>query len=287
MKELKLTNDFVFKKVFGKKGNESILKDFLEAILKIKIEKIEVRPEVELEKELIDEKTGILDIEAIVDEETIIDIEMQMKDQYNMIERSLFYWAGLYHNGLKKNEEYEENRKAITINILNFDLFKEGPYHEKVELRRKYKNIKLTDKLEMHFIQLEKFKRSGNKEDNRELWNWLTFICNKDEKEVEEAMEENEEIKKAQEEVEYLTGDEATRRIAFLREKAERDYATNISGARKEGEAKGIEEGKIKGVKEEKKRVAKEMLEKGLDDQLIKEITKITEEELEELKKEK
>ena len=100
-----------------------------------------------------------------------------------MIEKSLFYWAGLYHNGLKKNQEYEENRKAITINILNFNLVKEGPCHEIVELKRKYRNIKLTDKLEMHFIQLEKFKQEGMKEENRELWNWLTFICDKDKKE--------------------------------------------------------------------------------------------------------
>lgn len=282
MSELKLTNDFIFKKVFGKQGNESILKNFLEAILKIKIEKIEVRPEVELEKELINDKTGILDIEAIIDEETIIDIEMQMRDQYNMIERSLFYWAGLYHNVLKKNEEYEENRKAITINILNFNLFKEGPYHEIVELKRKYKNIKLTDKLEMHFIQLEKFKQEGRKKENRELWNWLTFISNKDKKEVEKIMEENKEIKKAQEEVEYLTGDEATRRIAFLREKAERDYKTNILGARKEG----IKEGEKEGARKEKKKIAKEMLTKGLDSELIKEITKLSEKEIEDLKKE-
>ena len=40
MQKLKLTNDFIFKKVFGKKGNESILKNLLEAILKMKIEKI-------------------------------------------------------------------------------------------------------------------------------------------------------------------------------------------------------------------------------------------------------
>ena len=40
MQKLKLTNNFIFKKVFGKKGNESILKNLLEAILKIKIEKI-------------------------------------------------------------------------------------------------------------------------------------------------------------------------------------------------------------------------------------------------------
>ena len=49
-------------------------------------------------------------------------------------------------------------------------------------------------------------------------------------------MEENKEIKKAQEELEYLTGDEEERRLAFLREKAIRDEISNINGARKEGE---------------------------------------------------
>ena len=146
MEKLKLTNDFIFKKVFGKKGNESILKDLLEAILKIKIKKIELQAEVELERELIDDKTGVLDIEATIDDNTIIDIEMQMRNQYNMKERSLFYWAGLYYTGLKKKEEYKENKRAITINIVNFDMFKEGPYHEKIELRREYKNIFFTKK---------------------------------------------------------------------------------------------------------------------------------------------
>ena len=74
MQKLKLTNDFIFKKVFGKKGNESILKNLLEAILKIKIEKIEIQPEVKLEKDLIDDKTGVLDVKAIIDEKIAIDI---------------------------------------------------------------------------------------------------------------------------------------------------------------------------------------------------------------------
>ncbi len=40
---LPLTNDYVFKRVFAKEGNEDILKDFLEAILDIEIQKIEVQ----------------------------------------------------------------------------------------------------------------------------------------------------------------------------------------------------------------------------------------------------
>ena len=228
MEKLKLTNDFIFKKVFGKKGNESILKDLLEAILKIKIKKIELQTEVELERELIDDKTGVLDIEATIDDNTIIDIEMQMRNQYNMKERSLFYWAGLYYTALKKKGEYKENKRVITINIVNFDMFKEGPYHEKIELRREYKNILLTNKLEIHFIQLSKFLKEGQEEKDKKMWQWLTFICDKNRKEVERVMKENKEIEKANEELEYLTGDDAVRRIAFLREKAERDYISNM-----------------------------------------------------------
>ena len=287
MEKLKLTNDFIFKKVFGKKGNESILKDLLEAILKIKIKKIELQAEVELERELIDDKTGVLDIEATIDDNTIIDIEMQMRNQYNMKERSLFYWAGLYYTGLKKKEEYKENKRAITINIVNFDMFKEGPYHEKIELRREYKNILLTNKLEIHFIQLSKFLKEGQEEKDKKMWQWLTFICNKNRKEVERVMKENKEIEKANEELEYLTGDDAVRRIAFLREKAERDYITNMSGARKAGLEMGREEGRKEGEKEKTIEIAKEMLAKGIEIELIKEITKLTEEELENIKKSK
>ena len=169
---------------------------------------------------------------------------------------------------------------------MNFDMFKEGPYHEKVELRRRYKNILLTDKLEIHFIQLTKFMKEARKEEDKELWNWLTFICNKNEEEVREIMEENEEIKKANEQLEYLTGDEAVRRMAFLREKAERDYVTNMSGAKEEGEKIGEKRGIKVGEKNKTTEIAKEMLKKGMNIELIREITKLTDKELEKLKKE-
>ena len=48
-----LTEDYIFKRVFGKKGNEDILKDLLESILEIQIEEIEVIIGAEIEKENI------------------------------------------------------------------------------------------------------------------------------------------------------------------------------------------------------------------------------------------
>ena len=47
LKLLPLTDDYIFKRVFAYKGNESVLKDFLEALLKIKIKGIKItNPEI-------------------------------------------------------------------------------------------------------------------------------------------------------------------------------------------------------------------------------------------------
>ena len=279
-----MTNDYIFKTIFGKKENKSMLIDLLEGILEIEIKEIEVKAEVDLERDLIDNKEGILDILAKIDNGTTVDIEMQMQNQYNMKERSLYYWAGLYYNGLIRGRNYRENNRVVTINILNFNMFKEGPYHEVARIRREYKNTLLTNELEMHFIQMPKFEKEGKEKENKKLWQWLKFINGKDKKGVEKAMEENKKVKEASNELEYLTGDEAIRRKAFLREKAIKDYVTNMEGAREEGEEKGIKKGIIKGREEEKINIAKKLIEENVEIKTIAIATGLTEEQIEELK---
>lgn len=48
-KRYNLKNDIIFKTFFSRKGNEIFLIDFLNALLKIEIEKITIREEVNLE----------------------------------------------------------------------------------------------------------------------------------------------------------------------------------------------------------------------------------------------
>lgn len=84
-------------------------------------------------------------------------------------------------------------------------------------------------------------------------------------------MIKNEKIKKAEEELEYLTGDEETKRLAYLREKAIRDEMAAMAKARKEGK------------QEEKKYIAKKLLAKNMDIKLITEITGLTKEEIQKL----
>ena len=311
--QLKVTNDYIFKKIFAKKGNESILKDLLNSILQIKIKSIEVIADANLERQLESNKLGILDLKAKVDEETIVNIEIQIINRYNMIERTLFYWSGLYYNVLQKGADYKEIKKVIAINILDYNEFDEGPYHEIARLRREYLYKILTDKIEIHFIQIPKFKKQ-RKDMKTKLDMWMDFISQIDEKEVKNAMSKNKEIKKAQEEYEYLTGDEEERRIAFLREKAIRDENSifdagkdigfksgeehGIKKGKKEGieigreqgieigKEQGIEIGKEQGIEQNKKEIAKSMLKEKMPIETIMKVTKLSREEIEKIEKE-
>ena len=295
--QLKVTNDYIFKKIFAKKGNESILKDLLNSILQIKIKSIEVIADANLERQLESNKLGILDLKAKVDEEAIVNIEIQIINRYNMIERTLFYWSGLYYNVLQKGADYKEIKKVIAINILDYNEFDEGPYHEIARLRREYLYKILTDKIEIHFIQIPKFKKQ-RKDMKTKLDMWMDFISQIDEKEVKNAMSKNKEIKKAQEEYEYLTGDEEERRIAFLREKAIRDENSIFDAGKdigfksgeehgiKKGKKEGIEIGREQGIEQNKKEIAKSMLKEKMPIETIMKVTKLSREEIEKIEKE-
>ena len=278
MELLKPTNDYVFKRIFGQKKNSDILKDLLQAILpNWNIKNVEPRQEVQLETDFITDKVCRLDILATLDDGTKVDIEMQMRN-YNDIEaRSLFYTTREYHQSLENGQDYIEIPKSIGIWISNFNVFNdEGPFHEIVRLRRDYENQIFTDKIEMHYLQLPKFKQKCKRISNK-LEEWLTFISFENVEELK--MIENEKIKKAEEELEYLSGDEAERRIAWLRETAELDRKFAMTAARDQGKAEGRAEGRAESMKI----VAQKLLAKNMDIDSIIELTGLTKEEIEKL----
>ena len=108
----------------------------------------------------------------------------------------------------------------------------------------------------------------------------MQFISQTNPKGVELAMKQNKEIKKANDEYEYLTGEAAERRLAFLRDKAIRDEKSIREGAMEEGEAKGRKEGERKKQIE----IAKRLLKLGIDIEDIEKATELTKEEIENLK---
>lgn len=123
-------NDIIFKKLFGTVGREKMVKDFLEAILDLKIKSVELGKETILLPDEVYEKTGVLDVRITLEDGTEIDLEMQNAKNEYIIKRSHFYASRLYAKKLQAGGKYQELKKAIVIFITNFEVFpKFQKYH--------------------------------------------------------------------------------------------------------------------------------------------------------------
>ena len=268
IKKLSIKNDFVFKKLFSKKGNEEYLIQFLSGLLNLDIKSIEIKHDVALEVNLDDKKLGILDLKATLDNDTCIDIEMQRSNEGNIVKRSTFYASKLISDQLLKNEEYKQIKPVIVIFIMDFNYFPFEEYITKsIMVTEKHREYELNNNVIYYYIELPKF-RKGKINIKDITSQWLTFIDGENEKELNEVMENNNLIKKADEELEYLSGDEELRRLAELREK----YIRDMKGAKSDG----YEAGEKAGIK----KIAKNMLKEKMDIAIISKVTGLTEEEI-------
>lgn len=277
--KLSVKRDIVFKRIFAHKGNEEFLRQFLSSLLKITIDDIEILHDIHLEKDSEEDKLGIIDVRVIVNDSRIINIEVQIKDNKNILPRSTFYGAKLISNELVKNESYQELKPVIVICILNYESFPYEKYINETEIVLKtHKEYVVNDYIKFYYIELPNFGRQKlNYED--ETTQWLTFIDSENPERIKEIMKKNEIVKKAQEELEYLQGDEAFKRKIELREKYERDMNSARYCGREKGIKEVIKEGKKKAIYE----VAKKLLLKGVDIKTIAEITDLTEDEIEKI----
>ena len=288
--EMQLTVDYAFKRVFGRNGNESILKDFLESILDIEIKSITIQ-NPEIPKNIKNSKVGILDIRAEVNGDEITEVEMQVHNQYNIDKRSPTYLTKIYSEQLNEGEPYIKVKKVAVINILNFNYYKRNSYHsvarmkfeeskesEKVDLGYIIEDKYATEDLEMHFIELPKFRMKDPNMSSK-LEQWLCLICNEEEM-IKMARSKNKEIDKAKKELERLAMNPEEKEMYDLRIKAIRDEM-NI---RESGYIDGLSAGETKGKKEQKIEIAKNMLKKQMKVQDIADITGLSPDEIEALK---
>ena len=101
---------------------------------------------------------------------------------------------------------------------------------------------------------------------------WLAFIDDYDREMIKVAEEKNDKLKKARIEMNYLTGEAETRRLAELREKWEMHRVSANNHATR------------KGKKEEKIEIAKKMLKEKVPVEMIEKFTELSKEEIEKIK---
>ncbi|RCX13480.1 putative transposase/invertase (TIGR01784 family) [Anaerobacterium chartisolvens] len=252
MKRLKVKNDFIFQKIFGQAENKEILISFLNAVLELeahkRLEDVEIIENTKLKKEGINDKLGILDIRAKTMLGEHINIEVQLVNQYNMDKRTIFYWSKMFTEQLKEGQPFNNLKKTITINILDFNYIDVDSYSTVFHLwEDTHKDCKLTDIMEIRFIELPKFRKS--KPDlGKPLDRWLVFIEDSPEEVLEVAMREEPAIAKAENILEYLGSLDEIKRYYESREMAVHDEITRLVGAREEGLQEGMEKGIEKGI---------------------------------------
>ena len=248
------------------------MKDFLEGILNRTITNIIVRNDVALDKLHADNKLMRLDILVEIDGKEIINVEMQNKNEYNIEERSQVYASGIMYNALRSGEQYIEVPKTIVIWILGFNQFEDGTYHEIAKLKREYNNEELMQKVEYHYIQLPKFLEQVEEIKTKEE-QWLAYLtCSLNNEELKELFAMNRSIEEINRIVDIVMTDDDVMDALNTRILAKNLEQLKQAKAYKDGE------------KEKKIQIAQKMLEKGMPDEEIIELTGIVAEELNELK---
>ena len=283
-KKYNLKNDIIFKAFFARPGNEIFLIDFLEALLKIKIEKIKIKEEVNLEQLSVEEKGGRLDLQATLNDGIIVNIVLQMNNNFNIEERTTLYSSKVNSRDAKRGSDYSDINKVIMINILGYNLLDVEEYiSETVIVLDKHRDYEVLKGIKWYFIELPKFRKK-NPDMYDKIDQWICFIDDSNKEAVKMAESKNVVLKKARKELDYLTGDAAVRRMAELREKWEMDEIAVKKNAERIGREEGRIEGNVEGRMAEKKETARKLLLKNMKIEEIIEITGLTEEEIKEIK---
>ena len=178
-------------------------------------------------------------------------------------------------------------KPAVSIVLMDFDYLPEESWHNVYHICNDVSKQVLTHHFAMHFIELKKFRYSDIKSLHR-LGKWTAYFSNCSAEETEELAMSDPIMKEVVNAEMAFTEDEIMRRQYAQREKALRDYRSDMAEARREGEQKGRREGKQEGKREgkyeEKLSITLNMLRMGMDISLIAKATGLSEADIELLK---
>ena len=260
--------DFVFKNIFGSEKHPNILISFLNATLKPTdlITEVEIK-NTDLNKGYIEDKFSRLDVKATTSNNEIINIEIQLKNEYNMIKRSLYYWSKLYSEQLNEGEDYSLLKRTICINILNFKYLKTRMFHSVYRMKEIHTNEELSDIQEIHFIEIPKLEDGSDEKDM--LVAWIEFLKNPESEKVRSLEMSVDEIREAKDELIKMSNDDTQRELYEMRAKTLRDKISALNEAERKGIKKGREEGRKEGEKNKSIEIAKSLIKLGLDKESI------------------
>ena len=292
--------DLAFKKIFGSKENKDLLISFINSVVSEADQVVDVEllnPHNSRNSQR--DKPSILDVKAKDTRGNYYNIEVQICNEGDYDKRSLYYWAKLYTDQLGISDPYKELRKAIAIHVLNFISVPNAPnYCNRFTITNEETGQRHFEDLEIYTIELCKFSDfSANEGLNSilpriktNLDRWATFLTkagrldrNNLPKELDDPC-----IKKAVDVLTHVSLDPKEREMYEDHLKWLRIEASTLERAAREakeegmaeGEAKGRAEGRAEGEAQATIKFAKQLLNKGMQEELVCEMTGLSSEDL-------
>ena len=278
-------NDRAFKEVFLNPNNSDLLKALLEFILKIKIDKLEIK-----KTELLSGNVNIKDkrVDAIVhtgNKKIEIEINSQNKDYLHT--RSTAYICNIYQSNASVGDTYNEDTDIVQVNLTwglgrnNDEMKIYKIMNEKGELY--VKNFII---YEINMDYYDKIWYSKNEEEIKK--NQYMIMLDLDKKELKN-MPKDKIVDKYITNVTIVNNDPEFQKYMSEEEDKKKIQNSLLSEAKEEGISQGytsgINDGISKGENKKSIEIAKNMLKKNMSIEDISDITGLSIEEINKLTK--
>ena len=274
---VRLTDDFLFKEIFGRQTNKKYLADFLESLFEYERGslqgKLKSGLEVSLEKQEYLAKGGRCDLIAIFDS-TVVNVEMYRAFSSESLEKSSFYVMTITASRILRGMEHTPDKRIVQFNIVEQDNYGIEEEHEKI------------NNTEVFYILIDKRLNSLYDKDN--LLNKYLKIF------IAESYQEREEIAKGDEILmefvksvrEYCNGKQFKKYFSHEYWNRRIYKHEGRQEGLEEGKKLGINEGKALGIQKRNIEIAKSMLKDGVNINTIQKYTSLSIEEISKLKEE-
>ena len=282
-------NDRTFKEVFLKEENSDLLKALLETILKIEIDKIEIK-----KTELLSGNINIKDkrVDAIIyTNNKKIEIEVNSENKEYLHSRNTAYICNMYQAHTLSGEYYNEETDIIQIN-LTWGLGKKEKEKREYMIRDE-EGERFVKNLKIYEINMDYYSNVWYSKNEEEIEKKKYMIMLNLEKKELETMPKDKIVDKYitnvivvnndPEFMSYMSEEEDKRKIqnSLYNESREKGYNSGLKKGLKDGKKEGLKEG----IKEGSMAIVQNMLNKNMKIEEISELTGLSIEKVNSLMK--
>ncbi len=223
-----MTNDYLFKMLMQE--NNNVLKALVQDLLRLEdgdITSIVITNPIKL-GDYVNDKTIILDINATMNDYSSVNLEMQVVNENDWPERSLYYLCDEYQN-LNKGDNYTEVKPVYHIGILDFTVFPKHPeFYATYRMMNEKNHHVYSRKMQLSVLDLTQTDIATEEDIGYHLDIWARLFKAKTWEEMHMLSQELPIIEDVSETVYKVTAEEKARREMFARQ----DYIRRTNDAK-------------------------------------------------------